>query len=45
MTLAAVTNDRDLAPLDHGQVCIVVVEHFSHGGLLQVVDQGVGEIR
>ena len=38
VALAAITDHGDLAPLDHGQVGIVVIEHFSHGGLLQVCD-------
>ena len=32
VALAAVADDGDLAPLDHGQVGIVVVEHLGHGG-------------
>jgi len=44
VTLAAVADHGHMAPLDHGQVCIIVVEHFSHVGLLQVVgEQVVGE--
>ena len=31
--LAAVAEDRHVAPLDHRQVGVVVVEHLSHGGL------------
>ena len=46
VALAAVADDGDLAPLDHGQVGIVVVEHLGHGGhsfvcvLLGVVQGG-----
>ncbi len=32
VALAPVSDDGDLAPLDHGQVGIVVVEHLGHGG-------------
>jgi len=41
VTLAAVADHGDLAPLDHGQVCVIVIEHFSHGGLLCCVSADV----
>ena len=40
VTLAAISDNSDLAALNYGQICIIVVEHFGHGGLLQV--SGVG---
>jgi hypothetical protein len=32
VALAAIANNGDLAPLNHGEICVVVVEHFSHWG-------------